>query len=112
MSGPIIEIEIDVDPSTVAVEIDAPTTVVQPPEDPRIIFAATAGPPGPAGIHYTYTQTSPAATWTITHPLGRTPSSVTVWQSDVLVDADVETPDTSTVVITFSSPQSGRAEII
>lgn len=71
------------------------------------------GPIGPAGDGgFTYTQTSPAATWTIANTLGRFPSSVSVFVGDELVEADIETPDTSTIVITFASPQSGRAEII
>jgi hypothetical protein len=44
--------------------------------------------------------------------LGRYPASVTVVLGDELVDADIDTPDISTIVITFASPQSGRAEII
>lgn len=72
-----------------------------------------AGPPGPAGdVGITHTQTEQAATWTIPHVLGRKPSSVTVWIDDELVDTTIETPDASTVVITFATPQSGRAEII
>lgn len=66
--------------------------------------AATAG--------FTHTQSSPAATWTITNTLGRYPSAVSIFVGGVLVEADVETPDTSTISITFASAQSGRAEII
>lgn len=76
-----------------------------------------AGPPGAppgaaGGSIFTYTQSTPAATWTISHNLGRFPASVTVWIGDEEVSTDIDTPDTSTAVITFSSPQSGRAELI
>lgn len=78
-----------------------------------IPVVGTRGPTGAAGDGaFTYTQSSPAATWTITNTLGRYPSAVTVVVGDEIVDADIETPDTSTIVITFASPQSGRAEII
>jgi hypothetical protein len=71
------------------------------------------GPPGPAGDGgFTHTQSTPAATWTITNMLGRLPASVTVWINDTEVDTDIETPDISTIVLTFPSPVAGRAEII
>jgi hypothetical protein len=60
---------------------------------------------------YTHTQSTPAATWTITHTLGRRPASVSIWLADELVYADVAAPSTSSVVITFPSPIAGRAEI-
>jgi hypothetical protein len=60
---------------------------------------------------YTHTQSSAAATWTITHTLGRKPSSVTVWVLDEHVITDISSPNTTTVVITFPSPTSGRAEL-
>lgn len=80
------------------------------------LIVPTPGPPGPRGAAggsiFTYTQSTPAATWTVSHNLGRFPASVTVWIGDEEVSTDIDTPDTSTAVITFSSPQSGRAELI
>ena len=71
------------------------------------------GPRGPAGTGgLTYTQSSPAATWTITNTLGRYPAAITVVVGGEVVDADMEIPDINTVVITFGSAQSGRVEII
>lgn len=71
------------------------------------------GARGPAGNGgFTHTQSSPAATWTITNTLGRYPASVLVIIGGEVVDADIATPDIGTIVITFASPQSGRAEII
>ena len=75
----------------------------------------SAHPPaggGGGGARITHTQSSPSATWTITHALGRKPASVTVWIGDELVDSDTETPNSTTIVITFPAPVSGRAEII
>jgi hypothetical protein len=65
-----------------------------------------------AGCGFTHTQSTPAATWTVNHTLGRYPKSVTVIVSNFEVLADVETPSTTQVVITFATAQSGRAEII
>jgi hypothetical protein len=61
---------------------------------------------------FTYNQTTPAATWTITHTLGRKPTTVTVWIADVQVMADIVAANTTTVTITFASPQSGRAQLV
>jgi hypothetical protein len=113
MTAPL-EIEVEVHSHTVSVEVDAPVTQVELSPDPVVIFAATPGPPGPPGTGsdgFTYTQASPAATWTISNTLGRFPRGVAVFVGNELVEADVDTPDINTIVITFSSPQSGRAEI-
>lgn len=100
----VIEIEVNTD----RVEIESP------PQEHLVEFVAVPvpGPPGLAGIGgLTYNQPSPAATWTITHSLGKRPASVSVWIDDELVDTNIEVPDISTVVITFANPQTGRAEI-
>lgn len=107
-------------PTPVVVEVGLPpsvtASVAATAVEVSVSVSGAQGPqgaPGPAGDGgFTHTQTTPAATWTITNILGRYPASVTVWINDFEVDADIETPNTSTVVITFASPQSGRAEII
>ena len=57
-----------------------------------------------------WTQTTPTATWTIPHSLGRNPD-VTIYVDNTQVFADVEATN-SLVVITFPSPVSGKAIII
>jgi hypothetical protein len=103
-------------PHTFSVRAAPVNSVTIRPGGPTVLIVPTPGVPGPAGPAgdggITHTQSSAAATWTITHGLGRKPASVTVWLDDELVDTDIETPDTATVVITFAFPQSGRAEII
>jgi hypothetical protein len=101
---------IDVRPlQTAAVDTKPGETVVIVPV-PGV--PGTRGPVGPAGDGgFTYVQGAPAATWTITTPLGRLPASVSIFVGGELVDADVAVPDLATVVVTFASPQSGRAEI-
>lgn len=68
---------------------------------------------GPAGdsVAYVHQQTSPAATWTIPHGLGREPHMVTVFQNgeQVFTDTDV---DPVHVVLTFPSPETGEAHIL
>lgn len=101
--------------STVDVVIDH--AVIDVSAIPDVVSVVTVGGPpgaqGPAGDGgITYVQASPAATWTITNTLGRKPASVSIWLADELVDTTIETPDLSTIVVTFAAPQSGRAEII
>lgn len=76
----------------------------------------TAGPPGPVGPAggegVVHVQSTPAATWTVTHSLGRVPFGSEVLIDDQVVIADVEYPDESTVVVTFAAPQQGSIRII
>lgn len=82
-----------------------PTVVVPMPGLP--------GPRGPAGDGgFTHVQADAAATWTIEHSLGRYPAAVTVVIDGDEWDTDVFYPDVAHVVITFSQPRAGRAEII
>lgn len=107
-------IELEVIPAVAYVAPESPAVDLTKAESRVIVAAGAGGPPGPpgaAGAVYTHTQSSPAATWTITHTLGRKPAAVTVWQSDELVYTDVDAPDTTTVVITFPSPMTGRVEL-
>jgi hypothetical protein len=91
-------------------------TVASIPQSAVLLTIPVKGDPGPQGISgpsagFTAPQTSPAATWTIANPLGRFPRSVSIFVGGELVDADVAVPDLATVVVTFASPQTGRAEI-
>lgn len=83
---------------------------------PTVIVAISPGPPGATGAAgdggFTHTQASPAATWTIPNTLGRYPAAVLVVVGDKLVLTDVEFPDLATIVVSFASPQTGRAEVL
>jgi hypothetical protein len=62
---------------------------------------------GAGGATVTHTQSTPLATWTIPHTLGRLPLvSVYVAGSEVLADIDATS---SSVTITFATPTSGVA---
>lgn len=84
----------------------------------RVLATPAPGPPGPQGTpgppapRHTHTQATPAATWTITHNLGRHPAAVTVLDhhGHQLV-ADTAFPDNTTVTVTFAAPAAGRVEI-
>ena len=58
----------------------------------------------------TYTQTTPAATWTIAHGLGRPPVTVTILDtSGIQVEADIDYDNVGQIVVTFGSPFAGSA---
>lgn len=69
-----------------------------------------AGPPGPAGgVEFVFTQSVPAAVWTIVHNLQRIPNVVVIDSAGTTILGDVDYPDDNTVVVTFSFPFSGSA---
>lgn len=73
-----------------------------------------AGPPGaPGGAVYTFTQTTPAAQWTIPHNLGRHPPIVLrlTTAPDEPVYTDVSYVDVNTALVTWPSPESGWADL-
>lgn len=71
------------------------------------------GPAGPggAGASFVHNQTTPAATWTITHGLGRIPFSVqlVIGGFEVFTDCQI---DATHVVLTFPSSETGAAYIL
>ena len=72
------------------------------------------GAPGSSGAGsrvYEHTQISAAATWTITHALGRFPSAVRVLVGSQEVLADVEDADVNTTVVVHGQPTTGRVII-
>jgi hypothetical protein len=92
--------------------------IISPPAS-TVVGVATPGPqgppgpPGPAGgATYVYDRDGvPAATWTITHSLGRAVHVTVIGDDGYEVDSDVEHPDLNTTVITFAEPFSGTALI-
>lgn len=71
------------------------------------------GAPGSAGFHLEFIQVAPAAQWTWVHGLNSRPAIQLFRDSDpnTPVYTDVEYPDLNTVVITWPTPETGRAYI-
>jgi hypothetical protein len=100
-----------------------PTAVAMP--DTKVIYVPTTDghlpAPGTGSVLgattrwdavFTFTQTVPATTWTITHSLGHRPV-VTIYVDDEIVEAGVDAEtNPEEVVITFAEPQAGYVELV
>jgi hypothetical protein len=91
-------------------------TVYEP--DVKVVYTPIEAIPGEsettdsggADVAFVYNQSLPASTWTITHTLGYEPT-VSIIVAGEEVDADVDFPNNSVVVITFNNPQTGIARL-
>lgn len=93
------------------IEPETPLRVsVQQPDD-KIIYVNNH-PIAVSGEEvFTYTKSAPSTIWTIPHTFDHFPI-VTVIVGGVQVDADVQYPNPTTVVIVFASPQVGTAVLV
>lgn len=64
------------------------------------------------GAGYVFTQSTPAATWTINHNLGHVPSVEVFDSGSQEIEADVSHPTSNTTVIVFVVPVAGFARLI
>jgi len=73
-------------------------------------FALNAGGGGGQGTTYVHTQSSASTTWTVTHNLGERYPAIVVFDSsgNVIVPTNISAQSTSTLVVTFSSAQTGK----
>lgn len=62
-----------------------------------------------ADKHFTFVQSSAAATWNITHNLGKFPSVSIVDSGNTVVRGDIDYTSENTLTITFSAPFGGKA---
>lgn len=70
------------------------------------------GLPGPPGTVIPFTQSTPAAVWSLVHNLGRFPGSVVITDpSGIAVWAEVQNYSVNEVRVYFGSPQTGSAYI-
>ena len=106
-------------PASLAVQVappSHPTVMTAPPAVSAVQVAPIIGPRGPTGLTggtaYSYAQTTPVASWAVTHNLGRYPAAVLVIVGSSVVETDVDLPDINTAVLTFAQPTSGRVDII
>tara|TARA_X000000368_G_scaffold259257_1_gene204914 strand:+ start:8586 stop:9284 length:699 start_codon:yes stop_codon:yes gene_type:complete len=66
-------------------------------------------PFGTEGYEYTFTQSAAAATWTITHNLGRFPSVTTVDSAGSIINGAITYTDENIITVVFTSATSGKA---
>lgn len=74
------------------------------PEGPQ----GPIGPPG-SGASFVHDQTTPSASWVVTHGLGYYPAITILDDSDDVVITDIRHNSVTQVTITFASPFVGRA---
>lgn len=107
---------ITVTPVTQTVTLTPAQTVIvdRPEQVVTIVPSGPPGPPGPAGTaagRYVHNQSAPAAQWTIAHGLGTHPNVVlelTATPGEP-VYTDVLHTDLNTTLVTWPSPESGKA---
>jgi len=75
------------------------------------VIRPAAPPSGFGDLHYTHTQSSPSAVWSITHNLGKHPSVTVQDTTGNEVENQVEHIDLNSLVVTFSAAFSGRADL-
>lgn len=115
--GQFFEASVQLTPATptlpAALRAEPDTKIIYFPFEPAPGGVEPVEPGAPSGgtsDAFVFVQATPAATWTITHPLGYKPS-VTVLVGGEEVEPDVAVPDTQVVVVTFSTPQAGEARL-
>lgn len=69
-----------------------------------------AAAPAPAPVP-PFVQATPATVWTIAHGLNRYPGVVVVDSAGNAIEPGITYPDRNTVVLAFSVPTSGTAEL-
>lgn len=96
----------------VAVEVPEVDVSVEEPVVAALVVAGPPGPPGPMGVAgFVHAQETPAATWIVSHTLGRVPFSSELTVGGEIVHSDITYPDVSTAVVTFASPQAGTLRL-
>jgi hypothetical protein len=106
MSSSPESVEIDSHENTIVeVESDEPTEIVE-------ISTGAPGPPGPPAAQYIHSQGAAAATWMITHNLGRFPAAVRIEDSaHADVEGAIDYIDLNTLRIDFNAAFTGTAYI-
>ena len=72
----------------------------------------TDPPPASSGAsRYDHTQTTPAATWTVTHGLNRYPNATALDTARKRFWPDLQYPDLNTAVVTHAEPRAGSLHL-
>lgn len=99
--------------NTVTVTENGSSTVVMVPQT-STVTAVTQGPQGPPGeiaSTYIYTQSSPAATWTIAHNLGFKPSVELLNAGSQEIEGDVVHTSYNVTMVYFTQATAGFARL-
>lgn len=99
---------------TLQLAAPAPTLRMRPPDPPGrfvVPIRGPQGPPGAPGGTYSHHQTTPAATWAVTHNLGRKPAVLLLPDDSPTqpVWTDVTYLDDNTLIIEWPAAVSGWA---
>lgn len=87
-----------------------PDVTIAVTEQSVVISEAVVGLQGPSGDkHFTFTQSTPSAVWTITHNLGKRPSVTVVDSGGTEWQTAVEHLSDNACVVRFTAPFSGFA---
>lgn len=99
--------------NTVTVTENGGSTVVTVPQTSTVtaVTQGPQGPQGPAGVAYIHTQSSPSATWTITHNLGFKPSVELLNTGSQEIDGDVVHTSYDVTMVYFTAAIAGFARL-
>lgn len=87
------------------------TTRVITPPGMRVVVGAR-GLPGPAGVSFLHTQSSPSAEWIVNHNLGFRPSATVLSPGGLEVVAAIVHVSALQLRVTFALPQTGSVRCI
>lgn len=90
------------------VEVDPPaeyTAVVQGGPGP-------AGPPGPGGTAFNYTQSASATVWTVPHNLGYRPTVTVYSPGGQVILAQIDTISLNTLQVTVNPASTGYVRCV
>ena len=95
-------------PNQVYINQDTPNQVLVDQDSPNLVTVRSSS--GSANTRrYEHTQGIASANWTINHTLGGKPSVTIVDSADTHVVGEVQYTSTTQVVVSFTTPFSGKA---
>lgn len=115
------KVTVEVIENPVQVAVDNSNVTLNVTETPVVVELGTSGPQGPQGnpgtpgevlysdLSYVHDQGTPASTWNITHNLQFIPNITVIDSAGTVVEGTYNYPNNTTVVLSFSSPFSGKA---
>lgn len=83
--------------------------IIEQPGEVDVVIAVGEIWPGTGdATAFEFAQDIPAGSWTVSHGLGIHPSVTVVDSTNKMVIAGIEYLDLNTIVVTFSTPMSGK----